>query len=224
MHSRAIRTAAVALALLASTPMVRAGGGLTSLPAGSGPTTLNNVSGLPSGYTFVDQVIRSGTLSNGAVIDLTQSVYKNSQGQLGFLYSLFLASVPSKASVQGFSSSDFNVFSSGDAPLSAGFYGGQSNQQVFASRPDSDGNTVDFSFFKPLTTSGTTLNVFVATTATKAVLTGSTSITPNGSGGSLSVQTFQAAPEPGALALVLLGVPLVGTACYRRWQSRPRLA
>jgi hypothetical protein len=214
----------VALALLASAPLVRAGGGLASLPAGSAPTSIGNVGGLPSGYTFVEQVMNSGTLSNGAVVDLTQAVYKNASGQLGFLYSLFLASAPSKASVQGFNASDFNVFTSGNSQLSVGFYGGQANQQVFASRPDSDGGTLDFSFFNPLTTPGTTINVFVATTATKAVLAGGTSITPNGSGGSLSVQSFQAAPEPGALALVLLGVPVVGMACYRRRESRPRLA
>jgi hypothetical protein len=56
-------------------------------------------------------------------------------------------------------------------------------------------------------------------------LTGHTAITPNGGGGSTSVTTFETiVPEPGTLALAFLGVPLVATACYRRWGSRTRLA
>jgi len=229
VHSRAFRAAAVALALVASATAARAGGGLTSLPAGTlFPVQLNNIGSVPSGYTFVEQQDNNGVkLSNGATVNLDQMVYKNASGQLGFLYDLTTVSASAKASVMGLDTSNFNVFNAGNgtggAPLSAGFFGGPSGVQVGGSRPASDGSTVSFAF-TPLTTNGTTLSVFVATTATSAALTGSSSITPTGSGGSTSVTTFQATPEPGALALAFLGVPIVATACYRRWGSRPRLA
>jgi len=218
----------VALALLASATAARAGGGLTSLPAGTLAAPLSNIGSVPSGYTFVEQQDNNGVkLSSGAVVNLDQLVYQNASGQLGFLYALTTVSASGKQSVMGFDTSNFNVLNAGNGtggtPLSAGFFGGPSNEQAIGARPPSDGSTVSFSF-TPLTTNGTTLDIFVATTATKAFLTGSTAITPTGSGGSTSVTTFQAAPEPGALALAFLGVPLVVTACYRRWGSRPQLA
>jgi hypothetical protein len=229
VHSRAFRAAAVALALVASaTAAARAAGGLTSLPAGTLFTSLNNIGSVPSGYTFVEQKDNPGvTLSNGAIVNLDQLVYKNASGQLGFLYDLTAVSTSAGANVMGFNTSNFNVSNAGNgtggAPLSAGFFGGPSSQQVVGGRPGTIGDTLDFAF-SPLTTNGTTLSIFVATTATSAFLGGHTAITPNGAGGSTSVTTFTAAPEPGALALAFLGVPLVATACYRRWGSRTRLA
>jgi len=228
MRSRAFRAAAVALALVASATAARAGGSLTSLPAGTLFAPLNNIGSVPSGYTFVEQQDNNGVkLSNGATVNLDQLVYKNASGQLGFLYQLTAVSASARNSVMGFDTSNFSTFTSGNgtggAPLSAGFFGGPSNLQVFGSRPDADGRTVGF-VSTPLTTSGSSYSVFVATTATQAALTGSTSITPNGSGASSSVTTFQPVPEPGALALAFLGVPFVATACYRRWGSRPQRA
>jgi hypothetical protein len=231
MRSRAFRAAAVALALVASATAARAGGGLTSLPAGTVlPVSLNNIASVPSGYTFVTQKDNNGvTLSNGAMVNLDQLVYKNASGQLGFLYQLTAVSASAAHSVMGFDTSNFSTVTSGNgtggAPLSAGFFGGPSGVVVGGSRPDSNGETVSFAF-TPLTSSGTTLDIFMATTATSfsSTATGSTAITPNGSGGSTSVSTFEATPEPGALALAFLGVPLVATACYRRWGSRPQRA
>ena len=188
MRSRAFRAAAVALALVASATAARAGGSLTSLPAGTVlPVALNNIGSVPSGYTFTGQQQDNNgvNLSNGAVVNLDQMVYKNASGQLGFLYQLTAVSASSAHSVMGFDTSNFGANVSGNgtggAPLSAGFFNAPSGAVVGGSRPDMDGTTVSFAF-TPLNSSGQEVSVFVATTATQAFLTGKTSISGNGSG------------------------------------------
>jgi hypothetical protein len=224
LRTRLVQAGLAAAVLLTVVPAASA----TSLPPNTN-TPINiqaasSLSSLTNGYTATAQNVSkefnvtSDDGSQSIKFDVTQTVYKiNSGNALAFMYDVAIKNVTGGATLTQLGTSGFAQFFSGPVDVT---YFGNSGTPGMASRPGSTGNNIFFNFLldSASSTGSSEIDLFVKTQATKTALTGNTSVS---SFSSVNLSTFRPSPEPGALTLALLGVPVVGIVFARR--LRPQM-